>query len=281
TGERTWVKFHWVCQQGIKNLTDAEAATVIGTDRESNQRDLFNAIAKGDFPRWQLCIQVMTQEQAATFRWNPFDLTKVWPHAEYPLIEVGMLELNRNPENYFAEVEQAAFKPSSLVPGIAASPDKVLQSRLMSYADTQLHRLGTNNLQIPVNKPRCPVHTYMRDGAMATGEGYGNDANYWPNSVPGTPQPDPAFKDPAWALGEAIVDRYDSSVEHDDYTQAGNLYRLFDDAQKQRVADRIAGGLGQARKEVQVRMVGHFTKADPDYGARVAKALGLSKADLK
>lgn len=280
-GERVWVKFHFVCQQGIKNLTDAEAATLIGADRESNQRDLFNAIAKGDFPRWKLCIQVMTQEQAVAFRWNPFDLTKVWPHAEYPLIDVGMLELNRNPENYFAEVEQAAFKPSSLVPGIAASPDKVLQSRLMSYADTQLHRLGTNNLQIPVNKPRCPVHTYMRDGALATGEGYGSDANYWPNTVSGTPMPDPAFKDPAWALGEAIVDRYDSSVDHDDYTQAGNLYRLFDDAQKQRVADRIAGGLGQARKEVQVRMLGHFTKADPDYGARVAKAMGISKADLK
>jgi catalase len=274
TGERTWVKFHWVCQQGIKNLTDAESAAVIGTDRESNQRDLFNAITKGDFPRWKLCIQVMTQEQAATFRWNPFDLTKVWPHAEYPLIDVGMLELDRNPENYFAEVEQAAFKPSSLVPGISSSPDKVLQSRLMSYADTHLHRLGTNNLQIPVNKPRCPVHTYMRDGALATGEGYGSDANYWPNSVPGTPMPDPAFKDPAWDLGQAIVDRYDSSVDHDDYTQAGTLYRLFDDAQKQRVAERIAGGLGQAREEVQVRMVGHFTKADPDYGARVAKALG-------
>ena len=280
-GERVWVKFHFVCQQGIKNLTDAEAAALIGTDRESSQRDLFHAIATGDFPRWKLCIQVMTQEQAATFRWNPFDLTKVWPHAGYPLIDVGMLELNRNPENYFAEVEQAAFKPSALVPGIAASPDKVLQSRLMSYADTQLHRLGTNNLLIPVNKPRCPVHTYMRDGAMATGEGYGSDANYWPNSVPGTPMPDPAFKDPAWDLGQAIVDRYDSSVDQDDYTQAGDLYRLFDDAQRERMTVRIAGLLGQARREVQLRMVGHFYKADEDYGARVGKLLGITSADIK
>ena len=278
-GDRTWVKFHLKTQQGIKNLTDAESAVLIGTDRETHQRDLFDSIAKGDFPRWTLSIQLMTDAEASAFRWNPFDLTKVWPHAAFPLHEVGVIELNRNPENYFAEVEQAAFKPSALVRGIGTSPDKMLQARLMSYADAELYRLGVNSHELPVNKPRCPVHSYMRDGAMATAEGYGRDANYWPNSVAGAPQPDPAFKDPSWTLGQTIVDRFDSTVDHDDYTQPGDLYRLFDEAQRARLVACIAVRLGQARRDVQVLMVRHFTRADVEYGARVAKVLGLSNAD--
>lgn len=274
-GERVWCKFHFKTKQGIKNLTDEEAAKLIGEDRESHQRDLFNAISKGEFPQWRVCVQVMTDAQASAFRWNPFDLTKVWPHAEFPLIEVGVMELNRNPENYFADVEQAAFKPSALVPGIAASPDKVLQARLMSYADTQLHRVGVNSHQIPVNKPRCPVMNYIRDGALADAGNYGAAPNYWPNSIATAPKPDASFADPAWKLGETIVDRYDSAVDHDDFTQAGNLFRMFDDAHRDRLTKRIAGALKQARPEVQMRQLCHFFRADENYGSRVAKHLGI------
>jgi len=274
-GERVWCKFHFKTNQGIKNLTDEEGAELIGRDRESHQRDLYEAIERGEFPSWTLKIQVMTQEQAEQFRWNPFDLTKVWPHGEFPLIEVGRMELNRNPENYHAEVEQAAFKPSALVPGIGSSPDKMLQARLMSYADTHLHRLGVNHHQIPVNKPRCPVMHYMRDGQGATAATYGSAPNYWPNSLAGTPMPDERFKDPAWDLGQAVVDRYDSTQDHDDFTQAGNLYRLFDDGHKDRLASRIAGVLKDAREEVRMRQVCHFFRADADYGRRVAEKLSI------
>ncbi len=274
-GERVWVKFHFKSQQGIRNLTDQQAGDIIASDRESHQRDLFTAIQRGEYPRWSLKIQVMTQAQAEQFRWNPFDLTKVWPHGEFPLIEVGVLELNRNPDNYHAEVEQAAFKPSSLVPGIGPSPDKMLQARLMSYADTHLYRLGVNHSQLPVNRPRCPVMNYSRDGAMADAANYGSAPNYWPNSLQGTPKPDPSYSDPAWSLGETIVDRYDSTVDHDDFTQPGNLYRLFDEGERDRLTTRIAGALGQARREIQVRQVCHFWRADEDYGRRVAEKLGI------
>ncbi len=275
-GERVWCKFHFKTLQGIKNYTDDEAARLIGSDRETHQRDLFEAIARGEFPKWRVCVQIMTQAQADTFRWNPFDLTKVWPHAEFPLHDVGVMELNRNPENYFAEVEQAAFKPSALVPGIGPSPDKMLQARLMSYADTHLHRLGVNHHQVPVNKPRCPVMNYIRDGALADAANYASAPNYWPNTVPSTPKPDPAFADPAWTLGQTIVDRFDSTVDHDDFTQAGNLYRMFDDAHRDRLTRRIAGALGQARPEVQRRQLCHFARADADYARRVAAHLGIS-----
>jgi len=274
-GERVWVKFHLKTDQGIKTLTDDESSKLIGADRESHQRDLFNSIEQGDFPSWTFKIQVMTEKQAEDFRWNPFDLTKVWPHGEFPLIEVGRLELNRNPENYHAEVEQAAFNPSALVPGIGPSPDKMLQARLMSYADTHLYRIGANYRELPVNKPRCPVMNYERDGAMATAQHYGGKPNYWPNSREGAPMPDPAHKDPAWKLGETIVDRFDSTEGHDDYTQVANLYALFDDAHRDRLATRIAGVLGEARQEVQMRQLCHFFRVDEDYGRRVAEKLGI------
>jgi catalase len=279
-GERVWCKFHFKTKQGIKCWDDDEAARVIGTDRESHQRDLFEAIDRGDYPQWRFCIQVMTQEQAEDFRWNPFDLTKVWPHADFPLIDVGTLELNRNPENYHAEVEQAAFKPSALVPGIGPSPDKMLQARLMSYADTHLHRLGANHHQVPVNQPKCPVHNYIRDGGLANAEHYGSSPNYWPNSREKTPMPTPDYKDPEWKLGQAVVDRFDSTVDHDDYTQVGNLYRLFDEDHRERLARRIAGVLGQARREVQVCQLGHFHRVDEDYGRRVAEKLGIDSSEF-
>ena len=278
-GERVWVKFHFKTNQGIENWMDDKGTEVIGKDRESHQRDLFGAIERGDFPSWTLKIQVMTQEQADQWSqrtgWNPFDLTKVWPHADFPLIEVGQLELNKNPENYFAEVEQAAFRPSAMVPGIGPSPDKVLQGRLMSYADTQLHRLGVNNHQIPVNQPRCPVMHYMRDGQGADAKTYAGAPNYWPNTRPGTPQPSEKAPDPQWDLGQAVVDRYDSTTDHDDYTQPGNLYRMFDEGQRDRLTTRIAGVLGDAREEVQKRQLCHFFRADPDYGRRVAQKLKI------
>lgn len=274
-GERVWSKFHFKSMQGIKNLTDDESAKTIAGDRESHQRDLFEAIERKDFPRWRFCIQVMTQKQAESFRWNPFDLTKVWPHAEFPLIEVGTLELNRNPENYHAEVEQSSFSPSALVPGIGPSPDKMLQARLMSYADAHRYRVGNNYHQLPVNKPRCPFATYQRDGVMATAENYGSKPNYWPNTRENTPMPNEKFAEPAWDLGQCIADRFDSTTDHDDFTQAGNLYRLFDDAHRDRLTTRIAGVLSQARREVQLLQLCHFFRADQDYGARVAKKLGI------
>jgi catalase len=278
-GERVWCKFHFKSLQGIRNIPDADAAQLIGSDRESHQRDLFDAIARGDFPKWRACVQIMTQRESETFRFNPFDLTKVWPHREFPLIEFGTLELNRNPENYFAEVEQAAFKPSAFIPGIGPSPDKMLQARLVSYADAHLHRLGVNHHQVPVNAPKCPVMNYIRDGALTMGTA-GAASNYWPNSVSGTPLPDAGYADPAWQLGQAIADRFDSTVGHDDYTQPGDLYRLFDDGERDRLTSRIAGGLGQARQTVQMRQLCHFFRADPDYGMRIARKLGIDMSAI-
>ncbi len=275
SGERVWCKFHFKTNQGVKNWMDDKAAEVVGQDRESHQRDLYEAIERGEYPSWTLKIQVMTQKQADAFEWNPFDLTKVWPHAEFPPIEVGQMELNKNPENYHAEVEQAAFKPSALVPGIGSSPDKMLQARLMSYADTHLHRLGVNHHQIPVNKPRCPVMNYMRDGQGATGEFYATKTNYWPNTNDGTPMPSERFSDPAWDLGQAVADRFDSTQDHDDFTQAGNLYRMFDEGERDRLTTRIAGALGDARQEIQMRQICHFFRADADYGRRVAEKLNI------
>ncbi|MFG0284517.1 MAG: catalase [Phycisphaerales bacterium JB039] len=280
-GERIWCKFHFKTDQGIATLTDEESAKLIGEDRESHQRDLFEAIERGEYPSWTVYIQVMTQAQADQFRWNPFDLTKVWPHGEFPLIEVGKLELNRNPENYFAEVEQSSFSPSALVPGIGPSPDKMLQARLMSYADAHRYRVGNNYHQLPVNKPRCPVFNSQRDGVMATAESYGSRPNYWPSSREGMPDADPKYKDPAWDIGQAIVDRFDSTVDHDDYTQAGNLFRLFDEGQRDRLATRIAGVLGQARREVQLRQLCHFFRADEEYGQRVADKLGIDVSEFQ
>lgn len=279
-GERVWVKFHFKNQQGHKTLTNEESAELIAQDRESHQRDLFESIEQGDYPRWTLKIQVMTQAQADAFEWNPFDLTKVWPHADFPLIEVGELELNRNPDNYFHEVEQAAFNPNSLVPGIGSSPDKMLQARLMSYQDTHLYRIGVNYRQLKVNQPRVPVHNYMRDGQFGgmTDEGTGHP-NYFPNSVEGSPQPDPSAGEPAWHLGDVSVDRYNSREGHDDYTQAGDLYRLMSEGEKDRLAASIAGALGACDQKIIDRQLPHFDKADEDYGRRVREALRATTAE--
>ncbi|HCF27446.1 MAG TPA: catalase [Cyanobacteria bacterium UBA11049] len=272
-GERFWCKFHFKTRQGIKCMTGEESAALIGIDRESHQRDLFEAIGRGEYPSWTVKVQVMTEEQAKTFQWNPFDLTKVWPHNEYPLMEIGVLELNRNPENYFAEVEQAAFSPSVFVPGIGPSPDKVLQARLMSYPDAQRYRIGTNYQQLPVNQPRCPVMHYQRDGALSTGYG-GSSPNYYPNSNSSAPKEAPEYRDPGLSLGDVVADRYDSR-DLDDYTQAGNLWRIFSEDEKNRTAQAIAGALSGARQDIQMRQLCHFFRADVDYGRRVAQALSI------
>jgi catalase len=272
-GERFWCKFHFKTQQGVKCITGEESAELIGIDRESHQRDLFTAIERGEFPKWTVKVQVMTQSEAETFQWNPFDLTKVWPHSEFPLMEIGVLELNRNPVNYHAEVEQSAFSPSVFPPGIGPSPDKVLQARLMSYPDAQRYRIGTNYQQLPVNQPRCPVMHYQRDGGMSTGYG-GSSPNYYPNSDDSTPKEAPEYRDPGLALGNVIADRYESR-DQDDYTQAGNLWRIFSDEEKVRTAGAIAGALGGACHDIQMRQLCHFFRADMEYGQRVAQALGI------
>ncbi|WP_259781155.1 catalase [Aestuariispira ectoiniformans] len=272
-GERFWAKFHFKTKQGIENISDAKAAEIVGQDRESHQRDLYEAIEGGDYPQWRFCIQVMPEADAENLPYNPFDLTKVWPHADYPLIEVGTLELNRNPDNYHAEVEQAAFSPANVVPGIGHSPDKMLQFRIFSYADAHRHRVGINADALPVNKPRCPVHNYYRDGAMRFDGNAGGAVNYEPNSFNG-PAEDPHAKEPPLALSGA-VDRYDHRAGNDDYTQAGNLFRLMSQEEKERLMDAIAGAMQGVPVDIQKRQIAHFEKADPAYGSGVAKRLGL------
>lgn len=273
--ERIWVKFHWRSQQGIRNLADAEAATLIGQDRESHGRDLFDSIEKGDFPRWTLAIQVMTETQARTHRHNPFDLTKVWPKGEYPLIEVGVMELNRNPENNFAEVEQSAFSPANVVPGISFSPDKMLQARLFSYGDTQRYRLGSNFNLIPVNAPKCPYHNYHRDGAMRTDDNAGRTPSYYPNSKGAWIDRDPALAEPPLAI-EGDAANWDHRVDDDHYEQPGNLFRMMSPTQQAILFENTASAMGDARLEVKLRHIANCTRADPAYGAGVAKAAGIT-----
>jgi len=275
--ERVWVKFHWRTQQGIANLSDGEAAALVAGDRESHGRDLLTAIDGGDFPKWTLLIQVMTEDQAKAHPHNPFDLTKVWPKSDYPLIEVGEIELNRYPDNYFAEVEQAAFSPANIVPGIGFSPDKMLQARLFSYGDAQRYRLGVNFNHIPVNAPKCPFHSYHRDGAMRTDGNLGGTPSYWPNSKGAWLGNDPAYADLPLAL-DGAADHWDHRVDEDHYEQPGNLFRLMDAGQRQRLFDNTAAALGDARDEVKLRHIANCAKADPAYGAGVAAALGLDLA---
>lgn len=278
--ERVWVKFHLVCQQGIKNLTDAEAEAIVAKDRETHQRDLLESIDLGDFPRWKMFIQVMTKEQAANIPYNPFDLTKVWYKKDFPLIEIGYFELNRNPENYFAEVEQAAFNPSNLVPGIGLSPDKMLQGRLFSYGDAQRYRLGVNHHQIPVNAPRCPVNSYHRDGQMRVNNNAGSTLGYEPNSY-GQWQEQPDFKEPPLTL-KGAADHWNFREDDDDYyTQPGKLFRLMNPEQQQVLFENTARAMGDAPKEIKVRHIVNCLKADPAYGKGVADALGISLDEVK
>lgn len=275
-GERHWVKFHFRSHQGIETLSDAEAADLIGRDRETHQRDLYRAIEAHDVPRWTLHVQVMTEAQANVHRHNPFDLTKVWPHAAFPLIEVGVLELDRNPENVFAEVEQAAFSPANIVPGIGFSPDRMLQARLFSYGDAQRYRLGVNFSQIPVNAPQCPYHSFHRDGAMRVDGNHGAMLAYFPNAQaewdtrPGLAQP------PLPLDGSAA--HWDHRHDDDHVEQPGNLFRLMSPRQRQSLFENTGRAMTGVDDHIRRRHVDNCLKADPAYGAGVAAALGLDPA---
>ncbi len=273
--ERIWVKFHFKTMQGIRNLMASDAEVMAGENPDYATQDLFYAIQQGDFPKWRLCIQVMTDEQAKSFPFNPFDVTKVWPQGEYPLIEVGIMELNRNPENYFAEVEQAAFAPANLVNGVGFSPDKMLQGRIMAYTDAHRYRLGANADSLDVNRPHAaPVNTYQRDGFMRHDGNFGNAPNYEPNSF-GGPAQNPDYAEPPFPVdGDGA--RYDHRDGNDDYTQAGNLFRLMTPDAQARLIENIVGSMKSVPTDIQQRQIVHFYKADPAYGDGVARGLGLA-----
>jgi catalase len=278
--ERFWVKFHLKTHQGIKCLTDEEAEKIIGKCRESNQRDLYGSIEKGDFPRWTMSIQVMPELDAEKVPYHPFDLTKVWPHKDYPLIEVGVMELNRNPDNYFAEVEQAAFNTSNIVPGIGFSPDKMLQGRLFSYGDAQRYRLGVNHHLIPVNAARCPFHSYHRDGAMRVDGNHGSTLGYEPNSY-GEWREQPEFKEPPLKIsGDA--DHWNFREDDADYfSQPGSLFRIMPPDEQERLFGNTARAMGDCPREIKNRHIAHCLKADPAYGKGVADALGIPLSEVK
>lgn len=276
--ERYWVKFHLKTQQGIRNLTDAEAEALIGRDRESHQSDLFESIERGEFPKWTMYFQIMPEKEAARCPYNPFDLTKVWFHKDYPLIEVGVLELNRNPENYFAEVEQSAFNPANIVPGIGFSPDKMLQGRLFSYGDAQRYRLGVNHNLIPVNRPRCPMHSYHRDGQMRVDGNYGGTIGYEPNSQ-GQWQQQPEFAEPPLSI-EGWAAHWDHREDEDYFSQPGKLFRLMSQGQQASLFANTARAMAGVPREIMLRHIRHCFQADPAYGKGVADALGMALADV-
>ena len=276
--ERFWVKFHFKTLQGHKFWTNEEAERVVAKDRESSQRDLFESIERDDFPKWRFCVQIMPEKDAETYRWNPFDLTKVWPHEDYSLIDVGVLELNRNPEHYFAEVEQASFSPSNIVPGISWSPDKMLQARIFSYADAHRYRVGTHYEMLPVNRPKAGALTYHADGPMRFDAPKGTDAYYEPNTF-GGPVQDKRFAEPPLRIsGDA--NRYNHRDGNDDYTQPGNLFRLMTPDQQQRLFKNIATAMVGVPEEIIQRQLRHFHKAEPRYAEGVAKALGVKNGAI-
>jgi catalase len=270
-GERFWVKYHFHTQQGMKFFSNEEAAAMAGSDADFHRRDLFQSIARGDFPRWVLSVQVMPYAQAKTFRINPFDLTKTWPHADYPLIKVGTMTLNRNPENFFAQIEQAAFSPGNTVPGIGLSPDKMLLGRAFAYNDAQRNRIGANFHQLPVNQPKVPVNTYLFDGPMAYHHS-GNAPVHAPNSG-GRPWADEngRMADGWEADGEMVRSAYSLRPEDDDFTQPGILVRkVFDDAQRAKLVDQVAGSLlGGVREPVLGRAFQYWKNIDADIGRRI------------
>jgi len=279
-GEYFWVKYHFKTDQGIQNLTAGEAQELKGKDPDHATRDLFDAIAKGDAPSWTLQVQIMTAKEAEKYRFDPFDVTKVWPHADYPPINIGRMVLDRNPENYFAEVEQSAFSPGNFVPGIAASPDKMLQGRLFAYHDAHRYRLGSNYHLLPVNSPKgTTAENYQRDGAMRFDSNQAGKPNYYPNSM-GGPEPQIDASEPPYKLsGEVARTRY--THPNDDFVQAGDLYRkAMNDMDRDHLIGNIVSHLGNAKKEIQIRQTKIFLKADREYGQRVAEGLKLTKKDL-
>jgi len=279
--ERTFCKFHFKTKQGIQNLTDFEAEALVAKDRESHGKDLFDAIERGDFPKWTMYIQVMTQEQAKNHYENPFDITKIWKHKDFPLIEVGEFELNRNPENFFAEVEQVAFNPAHVVPGIGFSPDKLLQGRLFSYGDAQRYRLGVNHHLIPINKPKVEVNDYHRDGQMRTDSNFGRTVAYTPNSE-GVWLAQPEVMEPPFAL-DGDMFRYDPKEDKTDdcFRAAGDLYRLMTADKRVALVQNTAMNMAEVTKNVRYRHAVHCYLADPEYGQKMAEALCLNFDKVK
>ncbi|CJF61396.1 Vegetative catalase [Streptococcus pneumoniae] len=273
-GDGVWVKYHFKTEQGVKNLSPDVAAKLAGENPDYHTEDLFNAIEKGDFPSWKLYVQIMPLEDADTYRFDPFDVTKVWSQKDYPLIEVGRMVLDRNPENYFAEVEQATFSPGTLVPGIDVSPDKMLQGRLFAYSDAHRYRVGANHQALPINRPRSEVNNYQRDGQMRFDDNGGRSVYYEPNSF-GGPTESQENKQAAYPVsGVADSVAYD---HNDHYTQAGDLYRLLSEDERTRLVANIVEAMKPVeKKEIKLRQIQHFYKADPEYGTRVADGLGLS-----
>ena len=279
-GKRFWIKWHFKTNQGIACLSNDEAAVA---SPFGPQQDLVDAIDQGELPSWTAKVQIMNEQDATAYKINPFDLTKIWPHADYPLIEVGQLELNRNVENYFAETEQACFAPNNLVPGIGVSPDKMLQGRLLAYQDAHRYRVGANANQLPVNAARCPVHHYQRDGAMAgmppvhsNMNIQGSDVNFYPNDQinKGAPVPEPSVEEPPMPImQDTWVKRHGLASDEDHYSQAGMLFRLMNESQKMQLTATIAGGLAYACESVQLRMLEQFRKADTDYANLVRSAI--------
>lgn len=275
-GERYWVKFHFKTQQGHKHFTNDEARKVVGESRESYQEALFGTIDRGEFPRWTLYVQIMPETGAEKTPYNPFDVTKVWPHGDYPLVEVGVMELNRNPDNYFAQIEQAAFSPSNVVRGIGFSPDKMLQARIFSYPDAHRYRLGTHYEALPVNRPKCPVHHYHKDGPMRFFENMPNpDAFYEPNSFNG-PVEAPAYQEPPLRIS-GDGSRYSERETADDFVQPRALFALFDDGQKQRLFSNIAEAMTGVPEEIIERQMTIFEAVSPEYAAGVRAALEAVK----
>jgi catalase len=270
--ERFWVKFHFKTRQGIQTLTNREAEAIVAKDRESNQRDLYESIKNGNFPQWDFQIQIMSEEDAKNAPFNPFDLTKVWPHKDYPVISVGVLTLNENPKNYFNEIEQASFSPSNVVPGIGFSPDKMLQARILSYPDAHRYRVGTHYEMLPVNRPIVEVNTYNADGAMNFSDGNSSDAYYEPNSF-GGPKEDSSFLEPPLAI-DGDANRYDHREGNDDFSQTRALFELMNESQKEQLFNNIAEAMKGVPDEIVNRQIELFNKVSPDYAKGVKKALG-------
>ncbi len=280
-GEHFWAQYHFKTEQGIRNLARGEAEVMKGDDPDHATRDLYRAIERGDYPVWRLEMQIMTPEQAHSYRFDPFDITKVWPHGDFPPVTIGRMVLNRNPENYFAEVEQSAFSPGNFVPGIGASPDKMLQARLFSYHDAHFHRLGPNYHLLSVNSAKaCPVRNYQRDGFMRFDANGGGGPNYYPNSF-GGPEPEPRVAEPPFEVsGKAMRQRY--THPNDDFVQAGDLYRkVMTERDREHLIGNIVSHLGGAQKRIQLRQTALFFKVDTDYGRRVAEGLKLDVTEVE
>ena len=269
--ERFWVKFHFKTKQGIQNYTNREAEAVVAKDRESSQRDLYEAIERGEYPKWNFQIQIMSDDEAKNCPFNPFDLTKVWPHANYPIIEVGEMELNKNPDNYFMQVEQSSFSPSNVVPGISWSPDKMLQARIFSYADAHRYRVGTHYEMLPVNRPIVEVNTYHMDGSMNFSEPSASKAYYEPNSFDGAVENRDFLEPPFPVDGDG--DRYNHREGNDDFSQPRALFTLMNTSQKEQLFSNIADAMDGVPQNIRDRQIALFEKAHPDYAAGVKKAL--------